>query len=703
MTERFPRYIQIYEPFTLKDNSRNSITFEPNGTPSNFLNNNSNIRTKVVNLNSYDFKDFTNELKSVFDISFVVKDDQLLTRHNFLHILNQNYGINYTTDVSNVRIIFNNYYDNSNNASFVNTNSSFHIQSDKTITFSTNNTDLSTNKIDAVLNNNGFLGIGTSNPLFPLHINKSNNDSQVIKTENNNYSLIFSNNTINNSLNNIVDASESSIVFSANGIDSPLNALSICPYSSLSNGIKIDNSGNLISFGDFSIKDNVSSKSWKFDIFNTNNDLRIYNNSLNNFPLTITTISGDIGIGTNNPLSKLHVFGDTNNTSLILGENKQASKSFLIDFFPSFAGSDSKLVLKNSGDTNSSAISFIKGGNVGFGLTDPSSNLHIYGDNNKSELLLGKEKIANSSAVIEYTQGTNTNNGSLYLGHFDTNKEKGINIKYESTNCFVGIGKSEPEFPLEVLGTNQGSSGLLAFQAGDSGFTEKSGAANISIKAQGGIYGSIIGVTSDLRIKKNVEKLNPSNSIKLLRKIKPVSFNYIDNWNNGNETFFGFIAQDVKKIIPETCSIISSVVPNIYEYAHFDDTYKIIYLKDKITSCFTNETPVIDIYNKYGIKDTVKCVKIIDETSFEIEKSSIDFEDNDVFVYGEHISDFHLFKPEIINTLTVSSVQDLDEKLTNSRKTIKEQENRIAILEELVRNLTTRLFKLEEQDKKQHK
>ena len=60
MTERFPRYIQIYEPFTLKDNSGNSITFEPNGTPSNFLNNNSNIRTKVVNLNSYDFKDFTN-------------------------------------------------------------------------------------------------------------------------------------------------------------------------------------------------------------------------------------------------------------------------------------------------------------------------------------------------------------------------------------------------------------------------------------------------------------------------------------------------------------------------------------------------------------------------------------------------------------------------------------------------------------------
>ena len=110
MTERFPRYIQIYEPFTLKDTSNNSLTFEPNGTPSNILSN--NVRTKVVNLNSYDFKDFTSELQSVFGLSFDVKDDQLLTRHNFLHILSTNYGINYSTDVSNVRIIFNNYYDN---------------------------------------------------------------------------------------------------------------------------------------------------------------------------------------------------------------------------------------------------------------------------------------------------------------------------------------------------------------------------------------------------------------------------------------------------------------------------------------------------------------------------------------------------------------------------------------------------------------
>ena len=146
MTERFPRYIQIYEPFTLKDASNNSITFEPNGTPLNSISLIDNTRTKVVTLNAYDFESFTDELKSVFDVSFEVKDDLLLTKENIIYTLTTNYGINFSKyDVSNVQIMFNHFHDNSNNSSIVNTNSALHIQSDKSIVFSVNNNDLSIN------------------------------------------------------------------------------------------------------------------------------------------------------------------------------------------------------------------------------------------------------------------------------------------------------------------------------------------------------------------------------------------------------------------------------------------------------------------------------------------------------------------------------------------------------------------------------
>jgi len=712
MTERFPRYIQIYEPFTLKDASNNSITFEPNGTPLNSISLIDNTRTKVVTLNAYDFESFTDELKSVFDVSFEVKDDLLLTKENIVYTLTTNYGINFSKyDVSNVQIMFNHFHDNSNNSSIVNTNSSLHIQSDKSIVFSVNNNDLSINNTDVIIDNSGFIGIGIQTPSCPLHILKSNihnnnhnnNNPLVFKTEKDNFGISIFNNTLNNTntYNKIIDSSENSIVFYGNnGLDSSFNSLSICPYSSLANGIKIDNCGNLISYGKFTIAnyDSTDGNLWNFNILNNQaNNLQIYNDYFT--PFTITTLSGDIGIGTTNPLNRLHIYGDTNNTQLRLGEDKTASKSILFNYIPLSGSTDAIFTMTHSGDGDSAAFSFIKGGNIGMGLKDPSSNLHIYGDNNNTQILLGQTKETNRSSIIEYTQGGLDTSGSLFIGHYNmtsTDKTKGINIK---NNGYVAIGHSTPEYPLHVNGSNNSNNvgaNKLGFTQGSDGVVIINATPNISILADNGIYGSIVGVTSDIRIKNNIEKLIPNDSLKLLRKLKPVSFNYIDNWNHGPDKMFGFIAQDVQKIIPETSTIISSVIPNIYEYGTIDETHKIIHLKTKITSCFHNKLPVIDVYDKNGNKDTVKCVNIIDETSFEIEKTSIHFKDNDIFIFGEHVSDFHLFKPEIVNTITTSSVQELDDKLATSRKTIKDQENRLHILEELVRNITTRLFKLEQ-------
>jgi len=718
MTERFPRYIQIYEPFTLKDTSNNSITFEPNGTPLNSISLIDNVRTKVVTLNAYDFESFTDELKSVFDVSFEVKDDLLLTKENIIYTLTTNYGINFSKyDVSNVQIMFNHFHDNSNNSSIVNTNSALHIQSDKSIVFSVNNNDLSINNTDVIIDNSGFIGIGIQTPSCPLHILKSNihnnnhnNNPLVFKTEKDNFGISIFNNTLNNNntntntYNKIIDSSENSIVFYGNnGVDSSFNSLSICPYSSLANGIKIDNCGNLISYGKFTIAnyDSTDGNLWNFNMLNNQaNNLQIYNDYFT--PFTITTLSGDIGIGTTNPLNRLHIYGDTNNTQLRLGEDKTASKSILFNYIPSTGITDANFTMTHSGDGDSATFSFTQGGNIGMGLKDPSSNLHIYGDNNNTQILLGQTKETNRSSIIEYTQGGLDTSGSLFIGHYDntdTYKTKGINI---NNNGYVAIGRSDPaEYPLHVNGFVVGAGGLVAFTETDQHIVSKETPPKISILADNGIYGSIVGVTSDIRIKNNIEKLIPSDSLKLLRKLKPVSFNYIDNWNHGPDKMFGFIAQDVQKIIPETSTIISSVIPNIYEYGTIDETHKIIHLKTKITSCFHNKLPVIDVYDKNGNKDTVKCVNIIDETSFEIEKTSIHFKDNDIFIFGEHVSDFHLFKPEIVNTITTSSVQELDDKLATSRKTIKDQENRLHILEELVRNITTRLFKLELEQKQE--
>ena len=85
--------------------------------------------------------------------------------------------------------------------------------------------------------------------------------------------------------------------------------------------------------------------------------------------------------------------------------------------------------MTHAGDEDSegsSSFSFIKGGNIGMGLKDPSSNLHIYGDNNDSQILLGQSKNDNRSSIIEYSQGHagTDGSGSLYIGHYDTEKKR---------------------------------------------------------------------------------------------------------------------------------------------------------------------------------------------------------------------------------------------------------------------------------------
>jgi hypothetical protein len=51
--------------------------------------------------------------------------------------------------------------------------------------------------------------------------------------------------------------------------------------------------------------------------------------------------------------------------------------------------------------------------------------------------------------------------------------------------------------------------------------------------------------TSDQTLKINIEKLN--NSIEILKKINPVSF----NWKDNGEKSYGVIAQELEKILPE--------------------------------------------------------------------------------------------------------------------------------------------------------
>ena len=66
---------------------------------------------------------------------------------------------------------------------------------------------------------------------------------------------------------------------------------------------------------------------------------------------------------------------------------------------------------------------------------------------------------------------------------------------------------------------------------------------------------------SDQRSKTNMTKINPQTSLQIIDHLSPVNFNYI----HSREYCTGFIAQDVKEVLPEAVTLNQDYIPNIYQ------------------------------------------------------------------------------------------------------------------------------------------
>ena len=70
-----------------------------------------------------------------------------------------------------------------------------------------------------------------------------------------------------------------------------------------------------------------------------------------------------------------------------------------------------------------------------------------------------------------------------------------------------------------------------------------------ALGAIGTIGGALIGL-SDERTKENITRIE--DALAKLRQLKPVTFNYKDEWNvNSERMHHGFIAQDYKEVLPD--------------------------------------------------------------------------------------------------------------------------------------------------------
>jgi hypothetical protein len=203
--------------------------------------------------------------------------------------------------------------------------------------------------------------------------------------------------------------------------------------------------------------------------------------------------------------------------------------------------------------------------------------------------------------------------------------------------------------------------------------------ANVSVTAVSYISSAGYIVTSDERIKTNINIIDTVEALETIRRITPKSFNYIDVLNQGSQKIYGFIAQDIEKENENLINKKTNYIPNIYRKCEVD--------------IIGNISIPAELIDKLNILDYILIIEENDKVDARIlhinKKNNTIFCKEikgrliTVFVYGTKVDDFRHVKEDNLFALNFAATKELD-------NIIKKQNERIEILE----NQVTELLKL---------
>jgi len=165
----------------------------------------------------------------------------------------------------------------------------------------------------------------------------------------------------------------------------------------------------------------------------------------------------------------------------------------------------------------------------------------------------------------------------------------------------------------------------------------------------------------------------------MILAIEPKTYKYIDKVAKGDNKVYGFIAQQIREVIPEATTIEKSYIPNIMLLADYNDY--IITLPSK-PNYIIKQNDKIKCYDKDDKAINIEVIEVIDSSRFRIKLDEIDpknpgYTDNKIFVYGTEVDDFHTLDKSYIYTLNVCATQELHRRMEAQEKRIKELETKL--------------------------
>lgn len=465
----------------------------------------------------------------------------------------------------------------------------------------------------------GKVGINTKTPASNLHIHEALAANSFASFTNN-----TSGSTANDGLlvgiNSFADAyilqrENKNLFFGTNNI----TYMNIRPDGNVGIGGSPADYKLQIQNGDLAIYNSFDLKNWILNYNSLSDYFGIFENNTST-PRLVVANGGNVGIGTNAPASKLQVnngaislHNSTDNKRWSLGYDSN-DDYFYIDEF----GEGRRFYIKN-------------GGYVGIGVDVPAEMLDVY-DNIKS------------------------------WSYFADNS--------------IGIRTNNPQFPLEINGSsNQNYSYGYLNSTAHTGTA--SGANDYSMKASHRILATEFNAYSDARHKRVLRLADNKQDLALLSELKVTHYQYIDTISKSNLPKYGFIAQEVEKVMPEAVTKIGTeYIPDMFCLAT-----KIAFDEGGQKLIITLPTA-----HNYQKGDTIKLItqkehfktisQIIDSKTIVVENwlENVD----KVFIFGKKVKDFRTVDYDRIFTLGISAIQELNRELESMKMAY---EQRLSALE----------------------
>lgn len=336
-------------------------------------------------------------------------------------------------------------------------------------------------------------------------------------------------------------------------------------------------------------------------------------------------------------------------------------------------------------------------GNVGIGTATPESKMDVRGNMTIGGSYGGAFAAPVNGLLVEGRVGLGVIspqnkldiNGSVVIGGLAgsiTGPANGLLVQGR-----VGIGSLSPSVPLEVGVDATTTIGPYFFMNNVGVAPSPPGTFNVpvSIKAVSRIVATEFDANSDERIKRNIVTSANSNDLSTLMKIRVTDYQFKDSIYNGNARIKGFIAQELKEVMPQAVHTNGDYVPDLYCLSNAT-SYNEINKTLAITLCKPHQLKVgdkIKLFAADGVKEQY-VFEVNNDNTFSVanwERTAAGMNPVDkVFVWGKWVNDFHTVDYNQVFAMGISAIQQLakeNEQLKNKTESL---EQRVVQLEKLL-------------------